>query len=222
MSLQQTSGTATHVGGRENNEDAVLAREGLFAVADGIGGLPGGEDASRTAIENLDAAFRADATLSGLLAAVRLANRAITQGGTTLTALASTADAGMAVAHVGDSRLYQLHRGRLTQLTGDHTVVAELVAAGKISDTEAAAHDQRFVLTRAVGVQPELVVDYASVSAVTGDRLLLCTDGLHRALTAKDIARLLGGDPQDAADALVAAALQAETNDNVSVVVIAV
>lgn len=129
MTLKHTSAMATHVGGRETNEDSVLVRGGLFAVADGIGGLPGGAHASQAALESLDAGFSADPTLSGLVAGVRTANRAISEGGTTLTALAVTADAGMAVAHVGDSRLYRLRQGRLAQLTEDHTVICELIVA---------------------------------------------------------------------------------------------
>lgn len=104
-------------------------------------------------------------------------------------------------------------------------MVAELVAAGEITSDEATTHEQRFMLTRAIGVAPDVDVDYAAVSTAAGDRLLLCTDGLHRAVAQPDIARLAGGsgdDPQAAADELVAAALGAGTADNVSVVVVAI
>lgn len=222
MTSAFASGAATHIGGRERNEDSVLTQERLFAVADGIGGLPAGAQASERALHALGATFAADSTLSGLVLAVASANRAVTEGGTTLTAVAVTDDAGTVFAHVGDSRLYRWRRGRLSQLTDDHTVVADLVATGDISPGEAADHEQRFVLTRAVGVGPDLKVDYGTVSARSGDQLLLCTDGLHRSVSDAEIAGFLGSDPQQAADALVSAALQAGTTDNVSVIVMAV
>lgn len=216
-----TPGAATHVGGRDRNEDAVLAGDRMVAVADGIGGMPAGQRASRSALEALRAAFETDPTLHGLVAGVRAANSAVVDGGTTLTAVARTVDDGVVLAHVGDSRAYRWRRGQLSRLTEDHTVVAELVAAGDLAPAEAAGHEQRFVLTRAVGVGPHVQVDFGTVDLRPGDRLLLCTDGLHRALDEADIAGHLGDDPQRSADALVAAALRAGTTDNVTAVVLA-
>ena len=221
MSQPPNAGMATHVGGRDRNEDAALSRDAIVAVADGIGGLPAGTDASRRALAALDTSFAADPTLAGLVAAVRAANRAVTEGGTTLTALARTAEDGVVFAHVGDSRIYRRRRGELTQLTEDHTVVADLVAAGSIAPAEAADHEQRFILTRAIGVAADVQVDYGTVDVRPGDQLLLCTDGLYRSLVDARLIELLGTDPQRAADALVDAALQAGATDNVTALVLA-
>jgi serine/threonine protein phosphatase PrpC len=126
--------SATHIGGRDTNEDAVVVSDGLFAVADGIGGLQDGDVASRLALDTLDVPFAADRTVSGLLDACQEANRAVwgqANGqdnimGTTLVDLAMTSDAAGIVLHAGDSRLYRLRNGRLEQLTHDHTIIADL------------------------------------------------------------------------------------------------
>ena len=156
------SGAATHRGGRDANQDAVLVGDGLFAVADGLGGLQDGDIASRLALDTLDAAFSADRTVSGLLDGFRDANRAVWRQangqdatmGTTLVALAVTSDAAAIVLHVGDSRLYRFRNGRVEQLTHDHTVIADLIRAGELSEADAETHPYRYVLTRAIGVPP--------------------------------------------------------------------
>jgi PPM family protein phosphatase len=140
--------SATHIGGRDTNEDAVVVSDGLFAVADGIGGLQDGDVASRLALETLDVAFAADRTVSGLLDACQEANRAVwgqANGqdnimGTTLVALAMTSDAAGIVLHAGDSRLYRLRNGRLEQLTHDHTIIADLLRNGELSEEDARTH----------------------------------------------------------------------------------
>ena len=221
---------ATHIGGRETNEDAVLVSEGLFAVADGIGGLQDGEVASRLALDTLDAAFAADRTVSGLLDACQEANRAVwgqANGrdnimGTTLAALAMTSDAAGIVLHAGDSRLYRLRHGRLEQLTHDHTVIADLIRAGELSEADARTHPHRFVLTRAIGVFPHVDVDHAGVSCEPGDRLLLCSDGLFKALAPGELKAILASEaePQRSADQLVADAVAREKEDNVTAMII--
>lgn len=138
---------ATHSGNRASNEDGALIGDRLYVVADGIGGLDHGEIANRTAIETLASTFARDATITGLLHACREANHAVWQQpttdptadaamGTTLTALAITSDTDAVVVHVGDSRLYRLRDGRMQQLTRDHTVSAEMVIAGELSEHE--------------------------------------------------------------------------------------
>lgn len=224
------TGTATHIGGRDTNEDAVLVSEGLYAVADGIGGLRDGEIASRLALDTLDAAFAADRTVSGLLGACQEANRAVwgqANGrdnimGTTLAALAMTSDAAGIVLHAGDSRLYRLRRGRLEQLTHDHTVIADQIRAGELSEADACTHPHRFVLTRAIGVFPHVDVDHSGVSCEPGDRLLLCSDGLFKTLTAGEIKGALTseGEPQRFADQLVTAAVERKAEDNVTAMII--
>ena len=232
MARDFVTGTATHTGGRDTQQDAVLASGELFAVADGIGGLQDGEVASRLALETLDAAFAADNSVSGLLNACREANGAVwrqatadggeAKMGTTLAAVAMTSDAAAVVLHAGDSRLYHFRAGRLDQLTHDHTVVAELIRTGQLSEEEAQNHPYRHVLTRALGVGPEVEVDYAGIPCQPDDRLVLCTDGLFKALSTDDLNAVLGaeGDPQESADRLVASAVERGAEDNVTALVI--
>ena len=222
--------TATHIGQRASNEDGVLTNDRLYVVADGIGGLENGEVASRTAIETFASTFAKDATVSGLLHAFREANQAVSQQstnptaatmGTTLTALAVTSDTGAVVVHVGDSRLYRLRDGRMLQLTRDHTVTTEMVVAGELSEHDANTHRYQGVLTRAIGLGPDVDIDYAGVSLRPGDRFLLCTDGLFKALPSDSItAALAEPDPQAAADSLIRGAVQQGAEDNVTALVI--
>ena len=97
--------------------------------------------------------------------------------GTTLTAL-GLCDAGYAFGHVGDSRLYLFRKGQLTQLTQDHSLVAELVQSGRLSETEALNHPLSNVLSRAIGVEPTVMVETGSGDVYAGDLFLLCTDGV--------------------------------------------
>ena len=147
MTRELATGTATHIGGRDSQQDAVLVSEELFAVADGIGGLRDGEVASRLALDTLDASFAEDHSVSGFLNAGREANGAVWRQatnhggdatmGTTLAAVAMTSDAAAVVLHAGDSRVYHFRAGRLDQITRDHTVVADLIRAGTLGNEEA-------------------------------------------------------------------------------------
>jgi protein phosphatase len=231
MTPSLAAATATHIGDRASNEDGVLISDRLYVVADGIGGLDNGEIASRTAIETLASTFAQDATVSGLLHACREANQAVWQQptaspadaamGTTLTALAITSDTDAVVVHVGDSRLYRLRDGRILQLTRDHTVSAEMVVAGELSEQDANTHPYQYVLTRAIGLGPDLDIDYAGVSLRPGDRFLLCTDGLFKALPPDAIkAALAAPKPQAAADILISGAVQHGAEDDVTALVI--
>ncbi len=230
------SGSATHVGHvRSVNEDFALEGDALFAVADGMGGHAGGEVAARTAISSLERRFAQDSSANGLLEAVHAANRAVWERGrsdsslrgmgTTLTAVAlvSTDDGDrLAVANVGDSRAYRLHNGRLGQLTVDHSVAEDLVSRGELSEEEAAVHPQRHILTRALGVDPDVVVDTWMIVPEQGDRFLLCSDGLSNDVPPDDMSRALAAahDPKDAAETLVRIANEAGGNDNVTAVVL--
>lgn len=228
------AGAATHVGGRDANQDAWLVRDGLYALADGLGGLQDGEVASRLALETLEAALDSDHSTTGLVQACKAANRAVWQQatlnskeptmGTTLAALAITSDGQAIVAHIGDSRLYQLSGGHLSQLTSDHSVVAELLRDGKITTEEAKAHPHRHVLTRALGVGPDVDVDTAEVPCQPGDQLVLCTDGLFKTLTPEALLAILTTEtqPQRAATRLVVTAVEHEAEDNVTAIVIRV
>ena len=195
-----------------------------------MGGHPGGEVASAVAVALVQAAFTGR-SLDELQAAVRAANRAIwdragasaeLEGmGTTICAAGLTGDGSLVVVNVGDSRTCVLRNGSLRQLTDDHSVTAELVRRGELSEEEALDHPQRSVLTRALGVGPDVEVDGAAHPVVEGDRLLVCTDGLFNEVPNDEIASLMAAteDLKATADALVELALSRGGRDNVSVVV---
>lgn len=232
-------GSATDVGlVRANNQDQMLVAPGLYAVADGMGGHAAGEVASATAVRALQAAFEASGERSSqaLGTAARAANRAVWEQaranrgmfgmGTTLVALAvvehEDGTSGLAVAHIGDSRLYLWKQGGLDQLTVDHTLVQELIDDGQLSPAQASIHPQRHVLTRALGVEPSADIDVFEVKPQHGDRYLLCSDGLPREASDKEIGAVLGRypDPTAAARELINLAKSRGGNDNITVVVV--
>ena len=233
---QLRSGSATDVGMvRSQNEDALLVDEPLFAVADGMGGHAAGEVASEAAIETLDVAFKRNPTLDGLVEAVQEANRRVwhigqsesdKRGmGTTVAAAALVDDNGedtLAVANVGDSRVYLLRDGDLTQITEDHSLVEELVRGGQLSPEEAQIHPQRHVVTRVLGMAPDIDVDLFPVIPYRGDRLLLASDGLFNEVADEAIAQVLRQvrEPDAAAHELVAQAKTAGGADNITVIVV--
>jgi protein phosphatase len=232
--MRLTTASRTDIGRvRDNNEDAVVSSDHLAAVADGMGGHPGGEVASAAAVALVHAAFTGR-SLDELEAAVRAANRAIwdrasgsaeLEGmGTTICAAGLTGDGSFAVVNVGDSRAYVLRHDSLTQLTDDHSVTAELVRRGELSEQEARDHPNRSILTRALGVGPDVELDGVAHPAAPGDRLLVCTDGLFNELGDDEIASLMAAtdDVEATADALVELALSRGGRDNVSVVVAAI
>lgn len=222
---------------RPHNEDALWPRpEGesvargeaadtfLAAVADGMGGHVGGEIASGLAI---DAAIRAD---GDPVARVQAANAAVFDAsrrrprlagmGTTLT-LASFSREGLSIGHIGDSRAYLLREGNLEQLTRDHSLVAEMVAAGELRPEEVPAHPFRSVITRALGMDETVDVDPVHRELHPGDRILLCSDGLTTMLEDGQITALLDDrSGADAVAALIDGANRAGGFDNISVVVV--
>jgi protein phosphatase len=227
---------ATSVGRvREVNEDSWLARDGLFVVADGMGGHAAGELAGSLAVEvmgQLDVDGRLET--SGITSSIRRANEVIlrrslispeTSGmGTTLTGLARIRIGGVehwAVFNVGDSRVYRFVDGGLRQLTIDHSEVQELMASGMITGQEARTHPNRHVITRSLGGSRVVEPDVWVLPANTGERFLICSDGLTDELDDHEIEALLTGrSPQDAAARLVAAAEDAGGHDNVTVLVV--
>ncbi len=230
-------GAATDVGRvRQINEDRYLCdeEEGLFAVADGVGGHQAGEVAAQTAVETLQETFT-DHTIEGLSSAVQQASVAVWRlaqtasekrgMGTTLTTLALVTLDGeeqLGLANVGDSRAYLLQHGQLEQLTEDHSLVEEMVREGKLTRQEAAVHPQRSIITRALGMEPQIEVDVWQLIPYRGDRLLLCSDGLTNELSDERIAATLRqlADPADAARDLVRQARAEGGGDNITVVVI--
>jgi protein phosphatase len=220
-------GVATDIGRvREKNEDSYLVEEPLFAVADGMGGHKGGDVASQLALETIEGEPTADLAkrLRDANAAVferSQSDRSVTGMGTTVTAVVVEGTSAL-FAHVGDSRAYLLRAGDLRQLTDDHTLVARMVKSGEITEAEAEVHPHRSVLTRALGTEPDVIVDEFDVALTDGDRLLLCSDGLTGMVTEEQIVAILSAapDPQDASNRLVRAANRAGGVDNITVVVI--
>jgi serine/threonine protein phosphatase PrpC len=226
-------GHSTDVGRmRQGNEDSYLIASNLqlFAVADGMGGHRAGEVASHAALGALAKVLKEDPALP-LTDAVGLANDAVYQMavddpslqgmGTTLTAVRM--DGGAAIlGHVGDSRAYLLRDGQLLRITEDHSFVDQLRREGRITEEQAATHPQRSILTRALGIEPGVVVDPGQIDLLDGDRLLLCSDGLHALVRDPVILDILRrhADPQAASEALVAAANAAGGDDNITAVVI--
>jgi PPM family protein phosphatase len=225
-SLEATaeSTSATHVGRvRARNEDALLVTPRLLAVADGMGGANAGDAASRVAIETLRAvAAVADpgAALPGAIAAANGAIHALSATshdlagmGTTLT-VAALGDGRLTVGHVGDSRLYRLRDDLLERLTRDHTLAAEVPGI-------AAAYEH--VLMRAVGPGAEVEADVESYPVESGDRYLICSDGLTNHVADAEIAGALAADRPlaEIAAGLVDVALARGGNDNITVVLFA-
>ena len=233
------AGTATDVGRvRSNNQDShlVLDAISLYGVADGMGGHQGGEVASAIAVE-LTGKHATEPTLDSLMAAVRIANRAIFEKagsdrdlhgmGTTLVAIQLvTSPEGDEVAwvNVGDSRVYLFRDNRLVQLSHDHSLVEDLVRDGQLTPDEAAVHPQRNIITRALGIDLDVAVDGATVLPFTGDRFLLCSDGLFGEVSDDQMTSALRrlADPTEAAEELVRLANEGGGRDNITVVVVEV
>lgn len=230
-------GAAEDVGQvRQSMQDAVLVKENLYAVADGMGGHRGGEIAARIAIESLAEHFT-EPTTEVLVDAVQKANDAIVQRadlepglrgmGTTICAMALVGDGGnerIGIVNVGDSRLYLLRAGSetLEQITEDHSLVATLERQGQLTKAEAAVHPHRNILTRALGIDAKVMVDSWEVMPCKGDRYLLCSDGLFNEVEEDQITSVLrsNADPEQAARTLVDMANANGGRDNISVVVV--
>lgn len=227
-------GVRTDVGRvRQINEDSVHAEDGLFVVADGMGGHSGGEVASAVAIETV-AAGGPPTDIDELIEAVRSAHGAILERaadepelygmGTTLCAVARLDDDTLGLVNVGDSRIYLFADDHLQQVSEDHSLVGELYRAGHLSEDEAAVHPQRNIVTRALGIGDELLVDYWELPARAGDRFLLCSDGLVDEVSDNQIAAALRrlDDPAEVVDELVRMANESGSRDNVSVLIVRV
>lgn len=225
---------------RDDNQDAILVPEaplpGLFAfllgVADGMGGYSAGDVASKLALSTfrqviLDA--RGISIDKMLRRGVEIANlevyktaRELDAGrmGTTLTAAYIAGDQ-LFLAHVGDSRAYLLRNGKISCLTADHTVVGDLVRSKIIPPEKIRGHEQRSILTRAVGLELFLTPEISSHKLLAGDRLLLCSDGLWSVLEDEQIATLAlnTNAPETLGNELIQAAISRQSDDNCSVVV---
>ena len=228
-------GATTHVGRRRRtNEDAFHAERGVYFVADGMGGHEAGAQASATAVAVLcslgttESASEADvhAAVSDAHQAVsRIATRPGRNAGTTMSGAVVVQRDGVPcwlVANVGDSRTYRFSEGELSQVTTDHSLVQELVAAGEVSPEDARTFERRHVITRALGGMIEPEPDCWYLPIVPGERLMICSDGLTEEVSAEMIAHVLRDQPhpQLAADQLVNCALLAGGRDNITVLVV--
>ena len=232
-----TWGSATDTGRvRARNEDSVLAQAPVFLVADGMGGHLGGEVASQMTVETFREllghptvnASDIPALLQGANEAIRVRARidpSVSDMGTTAVGLAMVTEGGVdywLAFNVGDSRIYRLHQGMLTQVTVDHSYVQDLVAAGRIAPEEARTHPERNIVTRVLGVQDSPVPDFWVFPPEPGERFLICSDGLSGELDDPTIAQLMAipAEPHDIARLLVETANQMGGRDNISVIVV--
>jgi len=237
--IRATSGVTTHVGQvRDGNEDNFVAIEGLYFVADGMGGHSAGEVASEIAARILQEIYtdpKVRVSSPGLLAdAISTANTAIfmeamhdsskTGMGTTLTGLAVTngPDNQIVVANVGDSRTYLWRHGELRQVTKDHSHVQTLVDRGAITRAEARVHFQRNIVLRAMGIESWVDIDTFPMTVEDGDRFIMCSDGLVDEADDDEIEAeiRLSVSVQDLADRLVDLANRNGGRDNITVVVV--
>jgi protein phosphatase len=246
--MNTLSAGITLTGRRSNNEDAMLdaAALGLFAVADGVGGYEGGEVASKLTVTTL-AGFiednrrdpqgtwpikeqRSRPYEENLLAAAAVAAHReilsqkegkLAQMGSTVVAALLTG-AHLTVMHCGDSRLYRVRAGALEQLSRDHSEAQDLVDRGLLSAAEARTWPRRNIITRALGIAdvPELDMEHGPIA--TGDRFVICSDGLTTHVEDPEILAIAATEPpQSACDRLVALALERGGTDNVTVVIVA-
>ena len=252
--MRISSASATDTGLRRSiNEDSVSVREdlGLFLVADGMGGHAAGEVASRTAVEGIVAFVEATRATSPdqtwpipydpelsmnanrLRAGFRMGNWRLAEQiassselrGMATTAVAMLIDGGTGtLAHVGDSRAYRLRDGQLERLTRDHSWVEEQIRVGALSEAAARQHPWRNIVTRALTGSEDLEVDIQEVALQSGDRLLLCSDGVFTVLDDDQISQVLRRetDPDQLCQALIQGANDGGGPDNVTAVVLEV
>jgi PPM family protein phosphatase len=222
---------------RNGNEDSALVSQRLIAVADGMGGHAAGEVASSLAIATLAESAKVflqptidEESVDDLfLNSIHDVDRALTDAvaenpalagmGTTLTSLCIRGNS-VALLHIGDSRAYRLRGNSFEQLSVDHTVIQELLNQGAISESEIATHPQRSVLTQVLMGEGGIEIPLPLIDAKTGDRFLVCSDGLSSVLSDKEMKSLLKGkDRDEALGALIDATYINGAPDNVTIVI---
>lgn len=233
--LELSWSEVTHRGRRRDvNQDAVLALYPMFIVADGMGGHIGGEIASTSTIDRLRSvaqkgevsAKAIEKALGRAVADIDSHPEATDEGtGTTVTGVyldASADEPTWVTLNIGDSRVYLLRGESLAQITTDHSVVQELISAGRLSPEEAENHPYGNVITRAVGPSDGVAPDYVRLEVVDGDRFVVCSDGLTKELTDYGILHFLmqHDDPAEAVDAMLEAALENGGRDNITIIVL--
>lgn len=235
MSARQIRFNAkTHVGRvRKINEDSILVlpEQRIFVVSDGMGGHEGGDFASRTVVDaiailppDLPATEKFGQLRNVLKGAHDLIlseaqRRGATMGATVVTLVLS--DGHFGVLWAGDSRLYRMRDGQMELLTSDHSLVAAFVEAGQLTWDEAGNHPQSNAITRAVGVGEVLELDRIHGEMLSGDRFLLCSDGLNKYASIAELGAMVAGVPIEmVTDTLIQMALDRGGADNVSVIVV--
>jgi len=215
---------------RERQEDSVLCQPPLFVVADGMGGLVGGDLASQTAVNTLlsyASEIKDEVTLTD---AIQEANKKVEalQEERKLPQIGTTAVAGlignntMLIANVGDSRAYVLSQGALFQVTRDHSAVQDMVDKGELLPEEAATHPKSGVITRWLGIEGALKIDTYATPLRAGDRWLFCSDGLYDMVKQNDILQIMlrSKEIEVCTRSLVDAANKQGGTDNISVIVV--
>ncbi len=232
----------THIGQRrEMNQDYMYTSEtavgnlpNLFLVADGMGGHAAGEYASRFTVEKLvekikessqtePVALMKEAVeqVNAMLLAEANADRAKAGMGTTIVA-ATVIGEKLYAANVGDSRLYVINEESITQITRDHSLVEEMVRLGEMNKEDAKDHPDKNIITRAIGVMPEVAPDFFEISLKDQDMILMCSDGLTNMIDDIDIKKIVLGqrDIVEKAEKLVETANQNGGRDNITVVLV--
>lgn len=226
---------------REMNQDYMFTSEtavgklpNLFIVADGMGGHKAGEYASRFTVDTMVDIIKNANTKEPVAAigqAIKEANRLLLKEaktdeskagmGTTVVA-AVLMDKTLYAANVGDSRLYVLNQDTITQITRDHSLVEEMVRLGEMDKADAKDHPDKNIITRAVGVAPELEIDFFETEVNDGDIILLCTDGLTNMIEDEDIRRIILSqrDIVERTEKLIETANQNGGRDNITVVLL--
>ena len=216
---------------RSANEDSYFARAPVFVVADGMGGAQAGEVASKVAAEAFEPGNSADESpepyLRGVVEAANARIHELSQEDASRSGMGTTLTAAMvhgeeiSLAHVGDSRAYLWRDDELRRLTSDHSLVEELRRQGRLTETQAAEHPQRSIITRALGPEPTVNVDTMTYPARPGDVLLLCSDGLTTMLPDERIQEVLAETPdlRAAVRRLIGEANEAGGRDNITVIV---
>lgn len=234
--IEMRVGGLTDVGRvRKHNEDniALLTPQGIWVVADGMGGHAAGDVASAIIVEEMESLgmpVSAQDQRSRMLerldrAHLRILAHAQANGLSTVGATVAALlifEAELTCVWAGDSRIYLWRQGKLTQLTQDHSEVAQLVAAGQMTEAEARTAARRNVITRAIGIGPKADPQLVSGVAQPCDRFLVCSDGLTEHMDDHDIAALLANPapPNDIASALIRETLERGAKDNVSVIIV--
>ena len=223
----------THIGNvRASNQDSVLNEESsrLYGVADGMGGHNGGDIASQMAVlmlprilesmmpseENLHDGFQ---QVNALIFEEQKKDAVLSGMGTTLTVLWEKENS-IVLGHIGDSRAYRMRKGKIEQLSTDHSVVGEMVREGLITEEQALQHPYRNVITQAVGTSESLTPDIKTIEKQKGDKYVLCSDGLYEYVSKEEMCDLLMRfSPEDAAEQMIEKALEEGGRDNVTVLI---